>query len=774
MTNGNKKRKIAHALMPLLLAAVLCLSLISSVLASDYNDTSAGRSAQINILNLFDENGQIITDETGLINLDLSVRSENIGIQSVNFTIISDGQSGQECVMVQTIEANGIKVQEPPVNWTVQEANAENIISLRRTVETYALQTLTVELGFTDINGNYYSEQYYGIVAPQIVDIPQDICNAQEFEMDHIAQEEYAVSEQSSETNAATEIEELTETEVMAEIDPLVETELIPENAAPMESEVKTEADATIEIEELTETETLTEPESASREESEIISTGVTAETDSEGLTIISEDEADQEISFESTDENESGDKTPSTEADMDMEQETSSIEETETMSEPEASGDFNADSDEQAEPETEITMQEESGSIETAAEVEIIMPESEFEEEQSSEAAAETETESITELETEIIAETESEPESETETETEAESELQTTIPESSTQQETTAAALQETGSNIQYVYVPQYVYKPTTAASAGTYSAASSTRSQAVSTQNSSRSQSEKTSESDDTLINDARSKAKELEAEADSLEETTKESTPESKQLNKEGSTYDLSAIEGINGRSLKEAGDIVVCEQNKDKLVEDSIKVTVSKNDETYELEKDTDYSVMLTGNSENKKIYKYTVNADTFKEDGRYKIFIYSEDESGNTNSNEIKDSSIEFSVDNTNPLIMDCSDPKAVNAGSSGEMIIKDNIQLEEVDIYVDDQKIDYDVDGETYSFSIPESEKEANVKVVAKDAAGNVYERTFEGYKAAGNATVKSKSNAVFIIAAAIFVLAAGILTVKIKAKRR
>lgn len=689
MTNDNKKRKITYTLMSLMLAAILCLSHISSVLASDYDNTSAGRSAQISILNLFDENGQIITDETGSINLELSIRSENIGIRSVNFTITSDGQSGQESVMVQTIETNGIKVQEPPVNWTVQEANAENIISLRRTVETYALQTLAVELGFTDINGNYYSEQYYGTVAPQILDIPQDIYNAQELETDCIAQEEYAVSEQTSETDAATGIEELTEAEVIAEkeetteiektdeteveilpeADPLIETELIPETGASAESEVKTEAEA------ITESEIITESESTSQEE-------YTAEP------LVTE--------------------------------------------------------------ETEIVMSE---------------PESE----------SESVTELQSELEPEIIDETEFVPKSETETE--AESELQTTIiPESSTQPETTAAAVYETESNIQYVYVPQYVYRPTTV-SAGTYSTASSTRSQAVSSQNSSLSHPEKASvsETDDTLINDARSQAKKLEAEANSLEETTQESTSESKQPNKEGSTYDLSAIEGINGKSLKETGNIVIYEQNRDKLAEDSIKVTVSKNDETYELEKDTDYSVMLTGNSENKKIYKYTVNADTFKEDGRYKIFIYSEDESGNTNSNEIKDSSIEFSVDNTNPLIMDCSDPKAVNEGLSGEMIIKDNIQLEEVDIYVDDQKIDYDVDGETYSFSIPESEKEANVKVVAKDAAGNVYERTFNGYKAAGSAAVKSKSNAVFIIiAAVIFIAAAGILTVKIKAKRR
>ncbi len=765
MTNDNKKRKIKRAIMPLLLAAILSLLLISSVLAGDYNDTSAGKSARINILNLFDENGQIITDETGLINLELTIRSENIGIQSVNFTVTSDGQSGQEYVIVQATDANGIKMQEPPVNWAVQEANAENIISLGRIIETYALQTLAVELGFTDINGNYYSEQYYGTVASQITDMQQE----PESETEFISQEECAVSEQNSEVEVMTDIDAMIGTEELTEAEVLNETETLTEADVITETEVLTEAEVLSEAEAITETETMIEAEVMPEAEA-IIETEMLTEVE----TMAEAEETNEEEGLT----------------------ETEIMAETEVGNEPEViteTGEvYETDSAEQTETGLEIVAQEKSGTVETAAESEIVtsesgpadeenptlVPKTELNSaaEQASEVPLESET--VAELESEINAEQESEPESELESVTEAEfeSELQTTIPEISTESETTAAAAQEIGSNIQYVYVPQYVYKPTAAASAGTYSAASSNRTQSASSQ-SLQSQPEKTSvsEANDNLINDAKSKAEELKAEADSLEKTTQETTreQESKHLNKEGSSYDLSAIEGINGRSLKETGDIVICEQNMDKLVEDSIRITVSKNDETYELEKDTDYSVMLTGNSKNKKIYKYTVNADTFKEDGRYKIFIYSEDESGNTNSNEIKDSSIEFSVDNTNPLIISCADT-ADEEEIPGELIIKDNIRLDEVDIYVDDQKVDYNVDGDTYSFNVPQTEQKANVKVVAKDSAGNVYERTFEGYKAAGNIAVKSRSNAAIIIAVVIFIAAAGILSVKIMHKRR
>ncbi len=797
MTNDNKRR-IKRAAMPLLLAAVMCLSIISSVWASDYNDITAGKSARINVLNLFDESGQILIDETGLINLDLTVRSENIGIRSVNFTITSDGQPGQEYVAVQTTDANGTRIQGNPGNWVVQETNAENIISLGRTVETYALQTLTVELGFTDINGNYYSEQYYGTVAPQISEMSQitdaaqttDIPQEAEQEPEVSPQEEYVLPEQGetevlietgqvgepesvevAETEVAGETEDMSETEVTAATEETVETEEIVEIDETVEYEVTTEADETVEselitdIDETAEFAETTEIENTSQGEPSIIDADMNSEVDSVEQVAISEGESEQEITSEDLEKMEPGHEAevigevekdaPFVEEETELETETVIVDQNST-SEMEPAGEIETEPALPPEPESEPSIDQ-------------TLP-SEYESEQESNPLGEQESDTVSEPESESITETATEPESE------SESELQTTVPESNTEPETTTAAVKETGS-IQYVYVPQYVYKPTTSTSAGTYSTASGTRSQTVSSQNRSSLQSEQSSELSTEDVNsaeDTRTKAKEPESEANSQEETTKETTNENKRTNKDGSSYDLSAIEGINGKSLKETGDLVICEQNKDKLVEDSIKITVSKNDETYELEKDVDYSVMLTGNSENKKIYKYTINADTFKDDGRYKMFIYSEDESGNTNSNEIKGSSIEFSVDNTNPLIIDCSDSKAVDAGSPGEMVIKDNIKLEEVDIYVDDQKVDYDVDGDTYSFSIPESEKDTNVKVVAKDAAGNVYERTFEGYKSAGNISVKSKSNVSWIIAVVIFIAAAAILVFRIRAKRR
>ena len=801
MINDNKKRKARNALISLMIAGILCMSLAGSILAGEPGSAMGGKSAQISVLNLFDENGQIVTDETGRIDLEFAVRSEAVGIKAVNFTITSDGQSGQEYVTLQSTDADGTLIQNDPGSWVIQAANADTITALVRQTETYALQTLTVELGFTDNNGDYYSEQYYGVVAPQVVEAETESLEevAVEAEIEVAGEEAENEATADVETEAAGEMEATAEpgTEIAGEAEAVteaesettaettdevtaeaeIETEDAIEATASTETDVAEEVETTAEAEYVDETamqeESTEENEFEEESESESeLETVTEAETESES-------EAELETNHELTSQEESTTEEQSAEVetatDMATEVVADSDSELETESVTEVG--LTAESDLAEEAATEATdNMETTAAPDTETNSQLAEPETTI--------AIESESVSESELETTLIVEQEASDEIETtpvaETETPAaESETTTALePEttSAAEPETTTIAEPETESNIQYVYVPQYVYKPSASTYSGTYSTASSTRTQSTSSQNKSSSTNSQPSSSgaDTALTKEAESKAAELASEATALEESAKESESETQHVNTEGSTYDLSALESVNGKSLKETGTIVVCEQNQDKLVEDSIKITVSKDDETYELEKGTDYDVMLTGNSENKKIYQYTINADTFKDDGRYKMFIYSEDEAGNSNSNEIKGSSIEFSVDNTDPLIIDCSDASTVNDTSSGEMIIKDNIQLDEVDIYVDDQKVDYAVDGETYSFSIPESDTAANVKVVAKDAAGNVYERTFEGYKAAGKATVKSESNASWIIGVVIFLAAAAILVLRIRRKKR
>ena len=253
-------------------------------------------------------------------------------------------------------------------------------------------------------------------------------------------------------------------------------------------------------------------------------------------------------------------------------------------------------------------------------------------------------------------------------------------------------------------------------------------------------------------------------EQENEKEKTSEKNEQKTTE-KTENTEGSFYDLSALEAINGEFLQHTGNLTILETNADKLKEDTIKITVSRNGETFELEKGTDYQLKLIGNSKKQKIYKYTINEEVFADDGMYRVYLHSEDEAGNVNENERKDAGIWFSVDNTSPLIISCPSTADANDKLSREIRIRDNIQLAEVEIYVDEQKVDYVADGESYRFSLPnEDEENPEIRVVARDQAGNEYERHLTNYVTAGSATLKKQTN-IWKAAICIFLGTAAVL---------
>ena len=84
------------------------------------------------------------------------------------------------------------------------------------------------------------------------------------------------------------------------------------------------------------------------------------------------------------------------------------------------------------------------------------------------------------------------------------------------------------------------------------------------------------------------------------------------------------------------------------------------------------------------------------------------------------------------------------------------------------MDIYIGEEQIEYETDGDIYSFSIPEGCEETSVKVVASDSAGNTYERVLNDLipvKAAGHA---KNTNMPLILAAAAGIVLAVIIAVR------
>lgn len=237
------------------------------------------------------------------------------------------------------------------------------------------------------------------------------------------------------------------------------------------------------------------------------------------------------------------------------------------------------------------------------------------------------------------------------------------------------------------------------------------------------------------------------------------------------NRFGSVYNLSNVSDINGRFLKTEEDIVFIETNVDTLNRESIKIKLTKNGVPTDLVEGVDYTVEVSGGNGQWSNYKYTIKKNLFSDDGRYSIAVYSVDAAGNINENieESKKAEISFGIDKTNPVVVpiDFESGKQYPVEMKKVSIeIKDNLVLEGVKIYLNGKEIEYEVEGETYTFSIPESNEKQTVKVVAIDAAGNEHELLVESFLVSTNIFVRWYNNTPLFIGSIIgvAVLALGI----------
>ena len=197
------------------------------------------------------------------------------------------------------------------------------------------------------------------------------------------------------------------------------------------------------------------------------------------------------------------------------------------------------------------------------------------------------------------------------------------------------------------------------------------------------------------------------------------------------NRFGSVYGLAEVKEIISKYLQLEEDIVFTETNVDSLAREGIKIKLTKNGTPVDLVEGTDYTVEVTGGNGRWSVYKYTIKKALFADDGRYSISVYSKDAAGNVNENidETKKAEISFGIDKTKPVIVPIDFESGVQYAVDLKTVsveIKDNLVLEGVKIYLNGKEIEYRVDGETYTFDIPESNSKQDVKIVAVDAAGN------------------------------------------------
>ncbi len=207
-----------------------------------------------------------------------------------------------------------------------------------------------------------------------------------------------------------------------------------------------------------------------------------------------------------------------------------------------------------------------------------------------------------------------------------------------------------------------------------------------------------------------------------------------------VNRFGSVYDISQTADINNKYLTTSKDIIITETNIDGLDTDKIVVKMTKNGTPTDLVYGKQYTYEVTGGDGKWSVYKYTIFKENFEDDGKYSITISTTDAAGNVNENvdESKTAEITFGVDKTEPVIIAIdleSGKQYAIEGKTATMEIKDNLVLETVKIYLNDVEVEYIVDGENYTFDIPESSNVQKVRVEAIDAAGNNYELLVEDF---------------------------------------
>lgn len=252
------------------------------------------------------------------------------------------------------------------------------------------------------------------------------------------------------------------------------------------------------------------------------------------------------------------------------------------------------------------------------------------------------------------------------------------------------------------------------------------------------------------------------------------------------NRFGSVYTFDTyLKNIEGKYTNAEQNVVFTETNVDTLDHESILLKLFKDGTPTDLKEGQDYTVTHTGGDGKWSQYEYVVSKELFANDGKYRMTVYSKDRAGNVNENieESKKAEISFGIDKTKPVIVPIDfesgkqypvEVKTVKAE------IKDNLVLENVKIYFGEEKaeneIKYTVDGETYTFDIPQSNEKQTVLFVATDAASNEYKLSVEDFLVSTNIFVRWYNNTPLFIGSIIgvVVLAVGLAAFLIFGKKK
>ena len=217
-----------------------------------------------------------------------------------------------------------------------------------------------------------------------------------------------------------------------------------------------------------------------------------------------------------------------------------------------------------------------------------------------------------------------------------------------------------------------------------------------------------------------------------------------------VNRFGSVYVfddyLISIKDVYTQGIEQG--LVITEYNPDRLVEDSLKIQISRDGAPLN---NVEYTVNPVVNDKVKVgqsgwyQYEYKIAPKNFEEDGIYRIAIASEDTAGNKPETiNFEEGDVMFRIDTTPAEITSIRglENAIVNAESQNiEFEVFDAIGLKKVTVYVDDKVAgSYDTFDEIVRFNnslVVTEGMNQNVRLVIEDLAGNITdtdEKTADG----------------------------------------
>ncbi|MCI8370874.1 MAG: hypothetical protein HFI75_00470 [Lachnospiraceae bacterium] len=253
-----------------------------------------------------------------------------------------------------------------------------------------------------------------------------------------------------------------------------------------------------------------------------------------------------------------------------------------------------------------------------------------------------------------------------------------------------------------------------------------------------------------------------------------------------VNRHGFTYELSEeTVSINHTYTNVPVDIVVREINVDPLQQDSVIVTLSKDNIPSDLQAGRDYRMEKAGQDGEWSVYTYTIYKENYSEDGNYGIRLYSVDGAENISQNNLEDENkkaeINFHVDKTSPnlSILNLKDGETYPFDSQNASIsVGDNTFVKEIQILLngevaasyDKNEIKEKADkNENYQIAIANSNQSQNIQVIAVDAAGNQSKAEVTDFYVTTNLWIRFINNKLALYGAitGVVLLAAAIVAV-------